>query len=76
MSSEKLDPVWDAPLDPAEFARREAASVASVMGPDGEEMRALHAWFIRRYPTPLERLKYIRKQTESIAATGRKRPAT
>ena len=39
-----------------------------------EEMRALTAWFRRRYPTPLERLAYARrayarwKQSQGLAA--------
>lgn len=67
------DSVWDTPLSAEEFARREAASVASVAGPAGREMLELYTWFVRKYPTPLERLRYIRKQTSSVlAANGRK----
>ena len=66
MSTGEPDPLWDALLDKEEFARREAESVASVAGPAGEDMYALYTWFVRRYPTPLERLKYIRKQTASL----------
>jgi hypothetical protein len=66
-----IDPVWDTPLTSDEFARRESASVASVLGPDGDDMLALYTWFVRKYPTPLARLKYVRRQTASVLAAGR-----
>ena len=66
------DGIWDTPLSADEFARREAESVASVAGPAGREMLELYTWFVRRYPTPLERLRYIRKQTSSVLANRRK----
>lgn len=61
-----LDPVWDTPLSAEEFSMREAQSVASVLGPDGEPMREFMDWFCRRYPTPLARLRYIRRQMDSM----------
>lgn len=67
------DSVWDTPLSAEEFARREAESVASVGGPAGEDMLELYSWFVRKYPTPLERLRYIRKQTTSVLASEKRR---
>jgi hypothetical protein len=63
-----FDPVWDTPMSAEEFARRQAEGAARLSGPDGDEMRALMAWFIRRYPTAIDRLRYVRKQMASIEA--------
>jgi hypothetical protein len=64
--SETPDPsaaVYEAPLPPEEFERRLREAIASAHGPEGEEMRALVDWFVRRYPTPLARLEYARRKT-------------
>jgi hypothetical protein len=58
---------YDDVLPPEEFDRRLAASLESVRGPGGEEMRALIDWFLRRYPQPLDRLRYARRKYEEIA---------
>jgi hypothetical protein len=58
---------WETPLPPEEFARREAAGEAALAGPEGEEMRAAIAWFVRRYPTPIARIAYIRRKTREAA---------
>lgn len=76
LPEEGADPVWDVRLDPAEFARREAEMVRALDGPEGEAMRELHEWFCRRYPTPLARLRYVRRQFASIAATQTKMSAS
>jgi hypothetical protein len=49
-----------------EFAQRKAEGVARLSGPEGDEMRALMAWFMRRYPTAIDRLRYVRKQMKSM----------
>lgn len=75
--NEPPDDIWDARLSPEEFAEREAAARASASGPEGEELRAYHAWFVRRYPTPLERLAYCRRkyrEAMSIRGGGRAEP--
>lgn len=72
MSERAEDAIWDAPMDPQEFARREALGRAALSGPEGDEMRAFHEWFCRRYPTPLARLRYMRRQLASIEATQAK----
>lgn len=66
------DPIWDEPLAADEFARREATALRALDGPEGDEMRELRRWFCRRYPTPLARLRYARKQLASIRATQEK----
>jgi hypothetical protein len=63
-----FDPVWDTPMPADEFARRQAEGAARLSGPEGDEMRALMAWFMRRYPTVIDRLRYVRKQMTSIQA--------
>lgn len=49
---------WEEPLPPEEFQRLVAQAVAELDGPEGEEMAAFMAWFKRRYPRPLERLRF------------------
>ena len=66
------DPIWDAVLSEAEFAEREAASLKALDRSTAEEMRDHIRWFCERYPTPLARLKYVRRQLASIAATQEK----
>ena len=70
--SEALDAVWDRPLSAEEFARRERAALGALEGAERDEMRAFHVWFCRRYPTPLARLRYMRRQLASIQATQAK----
>jgi len=55
---------YDDVLPPEEFERRLAAALESARGPEGEEMSVLIDWFLRRYPTPLERLRYARRKYE------------
>ena len=59
---------WETPLPPDDFARREEEGRARLLGPEGDEMRATIAWFVRRYPTPLARLAYIRRKTREAKA--------
>jgi hypothetical protein len=51
--------------------RREREAVERLAADEREEMLALIDWFVRRYPTPLARLKYIRRQTRDILASQR-----
>lgn len=37
--------------------------------PDLEEVRSLIAWFTRRYPTPFDRLTYVRRKVKALRAT-------
>jgi hypothetical protein len=48
----------DEELDPKEFDARLAAALAEV--DEVANQRALIVWFLRRYPTPAERLAYAR----------------
>ena len=52
-------------LDAAEFERRLSLAIAELDGPEGESLGELIAWFKRRYPTPLDRLRYARRAYEA-----------
>ena len=47
-------------LTPEEFDRRVSAVLSDER--DLEESRSLIEWFQRRYPTPRERLAYVRRK--------------
>jgi hypothetical protein len=53
-------------LSPEEFA---ALVAAPIEADERERMQALIDWFCRRYPTPLERLAYVRRATRRWLAT-------
>jgi hypothetical protein len=57
--------IYETPLSPEEFDRRLALARAE----GDEELRELIAWFCKRYPTPLERLRHSRRVTRSWLAT-------
>lgn len=59
---EEIARIWEAPLPPEEFARRLALARAELDGPEGENIQSLITWFNRRYPTPLDRLRYARRK--------------
>jgi len=59
---------YDDPLPPDEFERRLAAALESVRGAEGEEMAELIEWFLRRYPEPLDRLRYVRRKLDESRA--------
>ena len=61
--------VWETPLPPEEFERLVARALADLDGADGEEMAAFMAWFKRRYPTPIERLRYCTAETRKWSKT-------
>ena len=75
MSSDERAPpsVWDIPISADDFARLSADVGARMAGPEGNDMMELHRWFVRRYPTPLARLRYIRKQTASVLRAAKAR---
>jgi hypothetical protein len=54
-------PIHDDPLPPDEFERRVSAAIAELDGEEGENLGGLVRWFLRRYPTPLDRLRYARR---------------
>ena len=77
MSDESADAVWEKPLPPDEFERLLARALAELDGPEGDEMAAFMAWFRRRYPTPLERLRFSTRQyRQSIKHRGIARKRT
>jgi len=45
-------------LSAEEFARAASAPIGDA---ERDEVRSLVAWFRRRYPTPAERLAYVRR---------------
>lgn len=58
-----------AEISPAEFEERVRLAVAELDTPELEEIRASIRWFQRRYPTPLDRLRYARRKYEEWAKT-------
>lgn len=62
MNERRVDVVWDEPLPLDEFERLLARALDDLDGPEGEEMASFMAWFKRRYPTPLERLRFSTRQ--------------
>jgi hypothetical protein len=57
--SEELRRLVEEPLPADEFARRLAVPLTDE---EVEDTIALHRWFVRRYPTALERLAYVRRK--------------
>lgn len=60
---EEIAKIWDEPLPKEEFERRLALARAELEGPEGENLHSLIAWFSRRYPTTLDRLRYARRKS-------------
>jgi hypothetical protein len=58
--------VWLRPLPADEFEALLQKGLASMKGQEGIEMAELHAWFVRRYPTPTDRLIYMRRKMKEI----------
>ncbi len=54
----KADPLAERILSPEEWTAYLAAPMSDE---EREEIESLFDWFTRRYPTPLERLRYIRR---------------
>jgi hypothetical protein len=54
----RLQALIERQLPPEEVAE---ALARSITDDERDEVRALVAWFVRRYPTPLERLAYVRR---------------
>jgi len=65
---------YDDVLPADEFERRLAAALESARGPEGDEMRDLVEWFLRRYPSPMDRLRYARRKYEEVAVLLRRSP--
>ena len=57
---------YDDVLPPEEFERRLAAALESFRGPEGAQIEELIEWFLRRYPEPLDRLRYARRKYEEV----------
>lgn len=62
------DAVYEASLPAEEFEQRLAAARAELAGGEGDDMRAFVAWFVKRYPHPLDRLRYSRRKYREAEA--------
>ncbi len=62
--------VYEDRLPPEEFARLEERARAELAGPEGDAIREQIAWFRRKYPTPLDRLAYIRRKCAEVASSA------
>jgi len=63
---------YDDVLPAEEFERRLALALSSARGAEGAEMGELCAWFLRRYPRPLDRLRYARRKYEEAEGLRRR----
>ncbi len=57
--------IYNRPLTKEEFLARESIPISDE---EREEILSLVRWFRRRYPTPLERLTYVRQATRRWTA--------
>jgi hypothetical protein len=69
MSSDHPRDVWEETLPAEEFERLVRQALADLDGSEGEEMRAHMRWFLRRYPTPLDRLRYSTRKYKEWSKT-------
>ncbi len=69
-----IEAIWERPLAVEEFLRRERDAIRELDGPEGDNLAALIRWFQRRYPTPRERLRYVRRKY--VEMTGPARTST
>ena len=65
---------YDDVLPAEEFNRRVASALESARGPEGAEMAELVEWFLRRYPSPLDRLRYARRKYDEAQRLRRTVP--
>ena len=63
------DALYGTPLPPEEFEARLARAAQDMQGEEGDEIRDMIAWFLRRYPDPLDRLRYIRRKVAEAQAS-------
>jgi hypothetical protein len=64
-----MNDLWNERLSPEEFTRREREGADRLEGEEEQAMLELHRWFIKRYPTVIDRMKYIRRQTSHVLAS-------
>ena len=57
-----IDSFYERVLTPEEIERVLTDTREEAEGPKGEETRSLILWFRRRYPTPLDRIRYSRRK--------------
>jgi hypothetical protein len=56
-------------ISPVEFEERLRLALAELDTPELEELRGQIRWFRRRYPTPLDRLRYARRKYDEWTRT-------
>lgn len=60
-------PDYDVPLPPEVFAKRLAELRARMTEEGAEPSRELARWFLRRYPTLVERCRYVTRKQRELA---------
>jgi hypothetical protein len=60
---------YETPLPREQFEEHLGAALAELEGPEGQELSEYVDWFLRRYPTPLERLAYARRKYDEAMRT-------
>lgn len=68
MTRADIDALYETPLAREEFETRLRCAVQDMEGEEGAEIRDMIAWFLRRYPDPLDRLWSIRRKMAEAAA--------
>ena len=59
---------YDEPMDPAEFSRRVAEIREHVASASGEDTMELVRWFLRRYPSVIDRCRYSTRKYRELSA--------
>ena len=68
MTRSEVDALYEKRLPPGEFEARFQRAVEYMKGDQGNEIREMISWFLRRYPDPLDRLRYIRRKVVEAGA--------
>ena len=71
----EIEALDEAILPPDEARARLAMAVGELEGDELENLTQLITWFRRRYPTPLDRLRYLRRKNAEAACNGGEPPA-
>jgi hypothetical protein len=68
MTRAEIDALYEARVPPEEYEARLKRAEEDMKGEEGVEIREMIAWFLRRYPDPLDRLRYIRRKVAEANA--------
>ena len=63
----EIEALAEAPLAPDEARARLAMALLELDGEEFENLSSLIDWFQKRYPTALERLRYLRRKNAELA---------